>query len=89
MTAYTKDDPKYREFDDADLSHWPSVASKKARSEIGSLARTHGLSFAQNPGGGEFYLRTQDWRCQISMCDDVMDLNTLRQALAEKENPIG
>ncbi len=54
------------------------VDSEQARKAISSLRAEFGLSFTQNPGGGEFY-RSGWGRCQISMCDDVADYEHLKQ----------
>lgn len=73
----------YAEFDDV-VRNGPFVSSAKARAEITKLRVEHGLAFTHNPGGGEFYrLAPRGFRCQITMNDDVFDLNTLRDAIAD------
>jgi CTP:molybdopterin cytidylyltransferase MocA len=73
------------EFDDV-VRGAVSVKSRKALAEMRRLAGEHGLRFTLNPGGGEFYRSDadDDWRCQISDCDDVADLQKLRDALRQK-----
>lgn len=90
MTERT--DPMYQEFDDADLSRWPYVSSAKAGAEMRRLAGLHGLGFIFNPGGGQFTCIDERYplygfNCQISTCDDVMDLNTLRTAIGDAAPP--
>lgn len=75
----SKDDDIYKEFSDVDFSHWPYVTCESATKEMRRLAAEHKLGFMFNPGGGEYYCGV--WRCQITACDDVMDLNALRAAL--------
>lgn len=76
-----KDDPIYSEFPDVDFSSWPYVNCMSARAEINRLRLKHDLTFWFNPGGGAFV--GKDFNCQITACDDVLDLNTLRRALAK------
>jgi hypothetical protein len=68
------------EFDDIVTHYGVYRTSEKAQAEIKRLVREHGLGFVFNPGGGEFN-GANGFRCQISTCDDVEDLNTLRKAL--------
>lgn len=84
--------PDYSEFDDVDLTYAPYVASKKAGEAIKALMREHGLGFLFNPGGGQFTCIDPRYplfgfNCQITACDDVADLATLRAAIAEKSKP--
>lgn len=72
----------YSEFDDCE-QNGSYCSSAKARAEISALAKTHGLRFLSNPGGGCF--TGDDFTCQISYCDDVADLTKLRQALKGRE----
>jgi hypothetical protein len=74
--------PMNSEFDDAIYSG-PYVSSEKARAEISRLAQRHGLSFAQDAGGGEFRgeVGGKPFRCRIDMGDDIEDLQKLRAAI--------
>jgi hypothetical protein len=67
------------EFDDIE-QHGSYRVSEKAQAEIKRLVREHGLGFVFNPGGGEFN-GPDGFRCQITTCDDIEDLNTLRREL--------
>lgn len=77
-----RNDPIYAEFPDADMSQWPYVNCPSAVAEIRRLRAENDLVFWFNPGGGAFV--GTDFNCQISTCDDVLDLNTLRKALEMK-----
>jgi hypothetical protein len=70
----------YAEFDDC-VWTGPYCSSKKAMDEMRRLAGEHDLGFLYNPGGGQFTRRGDRFNCQITTCDDVLDLNTLRRAL--------
>lgn len=76
-------DPIYREFPDADFSSWPYVNCVSARAEINRLRLANELTFWFNPGGGAFV--GGNFNCQITGCDDVLDLNILRAALVKQE----
>jgi hypothetical protein len=78
--------PDYAEFDDLNGAPPGYVDSKKARAEIGRLMAEHGLGYLGNPGGGQFTCidsryPLNGFDCQISACDDVEDLATLRAAI--------
>lgn len=68
------------EFDDIDRSNAPYISSAKATQAMRDIAARHGLAFTYNPGGGQFYT-SAGFNCQISTCDDVEDLKTLRAAV--------
>lgn len=85
--------PDYAEFDDLVGKPPGYVSSRKAHAAIAALRSEHGLGFLFNPGGGQFTCIDSRYPlygfdCQISTCDDVLDLATLRAAikfaLAEK-----
>lgn len=82
MTTPERDDPMYAEFTDVDFSSWPYVNCISARTEINRLRRDNDLVFWFNPGGGAFVSDDRHFNCQITTCDDVLDLNILRAALA-------
>ncbi|WP_276122677.1 hypothetical protein [Pararhizobium qamdonense] len=75
----------YDEFDDC-VWHGSYCDSKKAHAAIMALVAEHNLGFLHNPGGGQFTRindkGVRDFNCQITLCDEVLDLNTLRKALA-------
>ncbi len=66
------------EFDDV-KNTGSFVYSVKARDTMRYLATKYKLFFNMNPGGGEFNGRINGilFRCQISTCDDVYDVNIL------------
>lgn len=83
-TTPERDDPMYAEFGDVDFSSWPYVSSIAARTEITRLRYANNLTFWFNPGGGAFVSDTRNFNCQITTCDDVLDLNILRTALGKR-----
>jgi hypothetical protein len=68
----------YDAFDDVKWNG-PFVSSRKAYDATRALATKHGLGFLHNPGGGEF--TGPNFRCQVTTLDDVLDYETLRDAL--------
>jgi hypothetical protein len=58
------------------------------------LARKYGLGFMFDPGGGCFScadekLPLYGFRCRITTCDDILDLDTLRRNIKEFLEKIG
>lgn len=78
--------PDYAEFDDLNGAPPGYVDSRKARAAMRALADQHCLGFLCNPGGGQYTCIDSRWPlygfdCQVSTCDDVRDLATLRAAI--------
>ncbi|AHC30545.1 hypothetical protein CC53_gp128 [Rhizobium phage vB_RleS_L338C] len=73
----------YEEFDDC---VWSGLYcnSVTAHDMMIDLMIKHDLGFMQNPGGGQFTHRATGFNCQVTLCDEVLDLNTLRNAIKEK-----